>query len=441
MTLITGVIVVTLTFLYGLEFFLKKNSITSDNELTNDDVQYVHLTNKIYPFMARLEYPEGSNLPNGRFQINAFYGDLELQEDSTYKYTCNVVFNTLKSCAFMPYKDIPEFSKDDLRNYLCIDFENIQKQCAQQTKNPKYEVKIGGFSGDKQRSRIVLQVSNYKLNAAGEAVDIVEASRFEEKSTVWLHIRYPSFSFNSQLAAGALKTVLKRETQNILETGVTYEHKFFKKVTLLDDYGWLLANIRKKESIELDENKSTSFGPYFSSDGKRRLFYQTLFYINQKELVFNRRFMKLQDLAALIYGSVKIVVSINFFVAMLFAHRLRQQELVDKFFTNEREAKVEMHVMNSIVSKNADFVVKENKKRVEPVGFFEQYLQFWKMSKVRSNALEFFKRANEYIKARMDVCSFLDLFEKFSRLSEMLLSEDQLQELLFERKTIITSIS
>ena len=442
-SIVTLVIVTGLTLLYGADFFYKKNGIVTENELTSVDPEYVDIGNYEYPFMARLKFGNEFNLPSARFQINFRYWHYIEEIPGQQKFACLVEGNSQKSCAETPYNNNSlDFKKEDLSNFICPDFESIRKQCVEQTKDPNYKVLIGGNAGDKYYAFLSVQVSNFKYNSAGEKIDIVDESHFiNYDGDTWLDFRYPHFNFNSTVPNNALKTVIKKERQAILPSSFRFEQKWFKRVSLQDDLGWLAENLTNPiESVDQDESLSTSSGPYIYGNGKLRLFNQILFMVNSKTLTFTRRYMKLQDLMALIGGTIKIIVSVNFFFARLVAIYLRQRALIEDYFELKREMKENVPAINSIVTSSAEVKVKENIKGATSIGFFEWYISCGRPSAVRQGTLLFYRKANEYIGERMDVCSILELFEKFSRLSEAVLTEDQMHEFSSKKKTMIANL-
>ena len=442
LSLLTASIVGCLTFLYGNDFFYKKNGIVRDNELTSYDAQYIEITDDNLPFMARLQYKDGFNLENERYQINFRYQDWSLNADGTSKLECNVNGNSQKNCSETAYMNNTDFVRDNLNTFICADIESIRKQCVEQTKNPNYKVTIGGEAGDRRNSYLFVQVSNFKYNSAGQPTDIVDVARFEEVVDQFVDLRYPSFNFDSTLQNNALKTVLKKERQGILPSAFKYEKKLFKKVTLLDDIGWLTEKLVEPiEALEQDATLPISSGPYFAADGKRRLFFQAVFMANNKQLTYHRRYMKMQDVMALVGGTVKLVVTVNFFLAKLVAVFLRQKALVEEYFETKQHMKEEVPLVNSIVSSSVEVKVKKNNKAESTIGFFEWYLTCARQSAVRKGTLAFYRKASDYISERMDVCSILDIFEKFQRLSEAVLTEEQLNELSSKRKTILPNLN
>ena len=143
-------------------------------------------------------------------------------------------------------------------------------------------------------------------------------------------------------------------------------------MTLLDDIGWLTERLVEPiDAIEQDESLPTNFGPYIFDHGKRRLFYQTIFLVNSKTLTYRRRYMKLQDVMALVSGTVKLVVAVNFFFARLVAVFLRQRYLIEEYFEVKQQVKEEVPAVNSIVSSSTEVKVKESSKKISRVGIFE----------------------------------------------------------------------
>ena len=215
--------------------------------------------------------------------------------------------------------------------------------------------------------------------------------------------------------------------------------RYMHLVTALDDNGWMFPVTSKHESM-MPDKVDTEYLPVEKFADGRRVYYAGFFIGSKKELVHKRSFMKLQTLIAVVGGMIKSITNFFLFVVTLRAINERDEQLIEVFYkTNVRntlqnsqiELKSEETKVNTVLEKAQVVAFNENR-----CNFFNRMFSFcWKSAEQGKQAkVKELMRAHLYEK--MDVSYIIKLFEQFSLLKEMILTDDQ-KELIENKKTEI----
>lgn len=109
----------------------------------------------------------------------------------------------------------------------------------------------------------------------------------------------------------------------------------FKKVILDDDQGWILQSNKNTSVISYDrieDDFSLVLDSELTKEGNKSTCYRTVFYLEKDFELFNRSFMKIQDLAAVVGGFLKIILVILGFLSNIFNKSFRKIHLFYEMF-------------------------------------------------------------------------------------------------------------
>ena len=424
----------SLIFYYmGADLWQFRNPSVVPNEVVHENAQFINLSNGEYPFMMNLSFFDGYNTPNKGYRLLAEYSHNESDENGNRKSVCYTFRNILSDCKETSIKKLDYYKEKDISNYKCIDFKKIETHCREQTKDPKYEVELGGGFSDRINKGLKLSVVNFTFDESRQFTNIAtEADLYPSKLTHF-NLRMPSIALNNQLPENPLQTISVEENTVLHKDTVKLQWKFFKMVTFLDDKGWLTESTHKTQSIEKDR-ETTDFlnSNVFNSD--IRYFYQTLILLNSKEQEHHRRYLKIQDVIAISSSFMKGIASFCWIYVLYQGQKQLDKKLVENVFKVEikqMHSKTEEIKTNSIVS---TAVIAKRKEKTNKPGFFARCFCWCRQSATNSISNENLASAISYINSKIEVTAIVRMFEDFEKLKEILLSEEQMKELEVMRR-------
>ena len=392
-----------------------------------------------YNYMIRVGTLGDFNSPKYPFRVFGVYEELRENAKGELERTC-LFSGALTRCSeTQAFKD-PGLDEFVLSDWYCIDTKKIRDFCKKVTKNENFDPLVGGFIGDKTSSAILLGVGNYSVDKDNISSAPISVEELKKTKSIMIDIAFPKFYFDSEKPYNALITKYEVERIQINIESIRFEYRFFKKVSLTDDIGWLFEQTKRTESLVLEKIQTMNFISDLTKEGNKG-FFASYFFLNRNEMSHKRRFMKLQDVIAQVSAFVKGVFSIMLFYAVTYALYHLNCKMINNYFrvVIDKDSKVNHSINTSKACKvhtivGTSAVEGKNEKQSQtifaPVGFFSYaFLSWYKKSKEQKNRLEFYKLAIEYIDKRLDILSLLSLSDHFEKLVEMTLSEEQQMEL------------
>lgn len=143
--------------------------------------------------------------------------------------------------------------------------------------------------------------------------------------------------FNNPFIANFYNTFVKLDSAFYVQTT-----SYFCPIEVISDIGLLFTQEVKDEKLTRDE--ITSYFSYQPSDNVLARWYVQL---STKIDKYNRYYMKLQELAALVGGIINVLLVVSYFFASVFNNYLREKTMINTFF------KVNYNSFGNIMSKNA----------------------------------------------------------------------------------------
>ena len=152
--------------------------------------------------------------------------------------------------------------------------------------------------------------------------------------------------------------------------------------------------------------------------------------------------MKLPTVISQVAGTINPIILIFALCISSYNRFCSDYQLIEEMFdTIWKPFKVEVSV-NSIVEEskgNKSAVKMKVHKEATQLSFFSYYFKVCGQTGDMLRSREFFRLAREFIAVKLDVRTIIDFYEKFDKLSEMTMSDEQLDELVRKRKTVIVT--
>ena len=412
-------------YFLGQDFFYQTNPYVTNNVINNENPNFLNLSKGNYPFMIQTKFNEQDhNNPNNGFRINATYMDISINEDSSWTINCDSSINNLTICTDTKAKELESYTSKDLSNWLCLDIKKIEDQCKQQTKNEIYEVELGGGPGDKTSKYINFYLTNFNYDEAGKFINLVPIEEIND--FVDIGLRFPTYYFNNKIPGNSLKTIPMQEQIYLKKTEFLYESIELNMVTLNDDSGWLLESFSKTNSMAHERTKPSFWNTDFYQGGSH-YFYMNTINLNKKEIEFNRRYMKIQDVLAVSSGFIKLFASLCYFINNYFETRDRTNRLIESLFksrlNNVREASVEEVVIRK--NESSTSIVNLPKTEIKN-NFCVRYLGcLWRQAISTKMSKEYYEQAKKYIDNCFDAYGVVRIHVNVANLNEFLLTSEQ----------------
>ena len=433
-------IALQLTYIYGMDFFFKKNPNVLDSDVIHDSMQEIFPTTEQYPFMIRYMKDSLPNPPNMPIRINMQYLDFRTNKENNVKELYCRVREVKTNCAETPLKGDTRFAEENLNDWFCFDFEKVRKTCAEMTNNPKYKPYIGGYVQDDRLGYIQLSLSNSERNNKGELVYQSKLNEVKKLDAFMLDIRYPKFYLRKEEVKDALMTTTEVERFNLRANSFRFEYRYMKKVTLHDDVGWISESIETTNSIDLDNISPQYYTNTLEKEGWIN-FFDSIFLINRNEKVYKRRFMNLSDVISRVAGSLSPIIICFRFLVEFYNVFVRDHELIESLFDPiDFLAKPEERIkyVNKDSRMEESRIDLETPKEEIKIGFITYYFGFiFRKNPILTKSKEFFATARGIMERKMDVRSILEFNEKFEKLCQLILTDEQKNEVKRASRTSV----
>lgn len=296
LSLATLVLVVIFAFLFGTDFFFRKNPQTLTSKQNPIEFPYFNLSQEDFLVPFRINYNNGSVADiNGIIYPLAVYQKYE-KDPETQEYLFSSFNLEINQC-----HDDPNFPSFSLETYYCINFTDII------------------IGGDWDAEKMLYVTITLSFCPEGGLYNKTECPRYPElekrlssDDPYVLFFLYPEHYFQPQNKEPkeALKITYKGYTA-VLNMGlVKEEHFYFQKAKLIDDKGLVTANYENISQISLFSQKSDYYFYYNESpdEGASSLFYFLNIYMVKDYDEYSRIYMKFQDVLANIGGFIKVIM-------------------------------------------------------------------------------------------------------------------------------------
>ena len=165
----------------------------------------------------------------------------------------------------------------------------------------------------------------------------------------------------------------------------------------------------------------------------RIAYYNTIFNFNRNETVHKRRYIKLPEVISRVTGSLSSIIVCFTFLVVLYNGFLRDSLLINSLFdvSQTKPHSVVVQVDSLVDSSKVEDSKVEAKPPKEDINlsFFAFYLRVCRRSADFARNSAFFVTARSYIAEKMDVRTILELQDKFTKLCDYTLTEEQKEEI------------
>ncbi len=344
-TIICSVVIVIFTFLFGRDFYYRENPIliqelkTPDTyppafELSHDNFFFVwRITNS-----SELREDHDTHI---EVNFNHFYSELdsEVLIDTPLSY---------KLCSDVNVTN-PLMSTLGRSDWFCIDWESHRN------------LTFGGYWDDAFIAYIAMSVSTCRKGVCTPLKDMKE---FLGK-TQYIDMFVADSSFAPNDIEDPLKPKIRNYYAPIDFNLRKMDRIYFKRTVLTDDKGWILKDPIKTEISGYDKLVSDYFF-YFDEDyelvGGQRSLYEMTFYQAKPFNNISRKYMKIQDVGAIVGGLLKFVIVVGLVISKFFSKFIQSEDIMGMLFEDipvkdlrvgeNRRRTISFYRSNSVMPRN-----------------------------------------------------------------------------------------
>ena len=337
------IVVIVTTLLFGKDFYNKQNPRLYTENIKAITYNEITLFPNNFTFALRIEDEGGvpTNDPENYFSLDC------LHRSYYYNMTTQVWdFQELK-LELVPCNETlapdPKFNfNKNLSEWKCVLY-------------PEEGLKLGGSWSGNFIHDIVFSISNCNST---ECSNITDVSNYLVDNYRYISMFYAEYYFLPNDLKSPQNINYRNFYSEISTSIMKTDSIKFKSYLLFDDVGWIFQDIRTSSVIAFDRN-IPSFEFIRVKNEKDAYNYYSLFitYSSDSDKTY-RSYMKIQELAALVGGFMKIITFIGEMICGPYNRYLMKKSLVDEFFDNQK-------LIEHKISKKLKQVENRNKENEE----------------------------------------------------------------------------
>lgn len=365
-----GIIMITFCYLFGRDLFLKKNpKLISQITIPENYSDPFKLTPENFVFAWRLsdDYSKtvdysGIIYPSLKYFRQVF--------NSSGQYLVEEKSLEVTKCTRQNAKAPEFYNKHDIDDWLCLDFD-------------KYDnLTLGGF-WDGQFVNY-LQVSLYAcenesaFSGKANCTDYEHLNNFLMKNnSIYIDFLFPEYYFDVDDQTTPFKTSYKsyyyQLDLNIRKT----DRLFFKKGQLKDDQGWILSSINELSIYgfaEINDEIYINDPNNFGRENLSSKLYEIIIYTQKKFDNFQRSYMKVQDLSALIGGFMKFLLIFGKSFSLIFNNLIKDELIYYQIFDfNFQKEKLELEKKNKVKENINKIHTTKHLEKTEKINYNKEF--------------------------------------------------------------------
>jgi hypothetical protein len=458
LTMICAIVIIIFGIFFGMDFFTKKNPKVIQQTVYPDDYLppiKISPENILFPWRLVDSYSRPVDFEGKIFPRLSY---LKYVQNSTG--TILVAYSNLKieKCNSKNIQ-IPEFSnKFNISEYYCVDWSD-----GNYTFGGNFDGNyVDYFHLDFSFCKDSLVFTNNTFCS-----DFNSLLPFFYNQVVFFEVLYPETYFVPEESGNSTKINLKNYNFPIDPKLVRLDRISFTKLQILDDIGWILEDVRTYERYGVVERRTDYLIfdlKYYNQPGVNSIFYSAVFYSVKYYTSIKRSYMKIQDLAALIGGFIKIIILIAGFLAQIYNLYYRDEKLYNIFFFFEDSPQDAYKISNNLsplklskaskiecfpynMSENKNFQnkvhvfpnfnkhIEDNKNNPEKnensikgyikLGLCFEIKRIMRISK-NKDLIQFYNNIKRYFKERLDFVFYLKHLKKMEIIKSLLFNQHQL---------------
>ena len=451
LTILCVLLVAFFSIFFGNDFYYKSNPTLVSSERVTKDTNMIDLMESDFEILFRIESNkfellELDQIPQG-IVTEYFY---QVKDGSGVHKSKTGATVKPKRCSETRAPKNPLFKDMDLEQWYCFDWSALLEDARTRSNDPNAKLLFGGQRENPEFGCILIAMHNAILdenrNTIGRYTN-KEVQDWSIKNTPAIVLMYPNASIDADSVDQPLNVAYKQERFLIKAEMYRRETRVLKRLNLKDDQGWIFPTYESLSGIRQD-----SISPeFFVHDKEMEIFkrlYMGQFFLSNDETHVSRKFMKIQDLFALVGGVMKLFLSTFAAISAGYAMYYRTNDLISLLYDLDYDAKnvgdlvpdveiasVSEEKVNNLVKSNNETLARVAAKKSVSIGICAFYLQcMFRKNAEFQESLKVLKAAQEYLDERVDLEFLLRHYERFNELTELVLTNEQIEQIGANRK-------
>lgn len=325
LSLICITMALIVTFLFGKNFYLRESPNIITQTFFKDEYPIIKPKRGEILITWRIEDVNGQTIDvSDTLFLEVVAETFQRNNDTGGLDQIRVIrFNSTK-CTKEIVGDPLFYEKRNISEWNCLDWE------------AEADIDFGGnFDGD----YFTYFYIRYAFCPLGKTYDPEKCSNISDVKNLvnqyggaYFSINYPEFYFQAN-AENPMKYYYKNHFTPISFNLIRTENYYFKEVQLNDDKGWIFQDKQLSSMVTLDDVTS-DYAIRLNEDLDTMtsdLFYFVM-YFTKKQDVFDRSYMKVQDLAAVVGGFMKMILMAFGAVNYYFNLHSRNHAILNEIF-------------------------------------------------------------------------------------------------------------
>ena len=442
---------------FGNDFYNKTNPNVVSSEKVYREANKIDIMKSDFEIMFRIEdqlrnFLEPETIP---YYIEVGYNYLVQEQSGSQKTKFWSIVNP-KRCSETRAAKNKNFADINLTLWLCFDWEALHSKAKNISKNPNVSLEFGGTPEEKDMGRFRISMFSSKYDDNFKIIDQYSNKALSDwgiKHNPGLLLRYPNSVVDGDSFENPLNEVYKQERFLLKPEMYRREKRIMKKVNLEDDKGWIFPKNETKTAL-MQESVSTEYLNHnMNIENVEKSVYVAYIELANNEIDVRRKYMKIQDLAALVGGVMKLFFSSFSAISGFYAFYYRSLELFNLLYNLEKEKPnlvelIPSAEINSLSEEKVNNLVKVKDKKqatVSPIknfsiGILSFYLRFlWRQSTEAKERVKIFEAMKDYLDERFDLEFLLRHYDRFDQLVDIIMTVEQKEELNTRKKTNTSS--
>ena len=416
-------------FLFGQDFFYRKNPSTIQSKATRNYVNAINLTLNDYIAAWRIE----DSLGNAVDVTNILFPQFLHYDSDTQKYE-NL---EMKKCSELNITNNETYNK--LKYFNCFDWSN---------KN------FGGSWEDQSIYYFSLGLYYCDPNFPEKCGD---ENKIKELllNQLYLAVYYPHINFSPENNDNAY-TVVYNQYYSMISSNLIKVDKIKVHHIVIQDDKHIVFNGYTNNSVWSTSTISSDYF-FFDSVSKDESIYTVNFYMDKEYTLYRRKYVKLQEFLTIVSTFVKINYIVFKVLAIFYNRIIMYKKLTENCFTlssfsanTSFQSKINLNMSNTCpsdvkfdnyIAKTLNLVInKKRSKKYENIVFDKWFSIKYIISCRRKSSykISLYEKAKLKINNKLDILTYLQTIMEFDYIKSNLFTENQLKELSSIKKEVLT---
>ncbi len=337
-------IVLLFSFLFGKDFYFRTTPRVVMEEKTSIDYRNVTLLPDDFIFAFRIEDIDGNPYNTDLLRLSMYYA--QYVSNASGYYLINNDTDIIVNCNSIPGMNKTAFAKTKtISDWNCLNYNK--------------HLLLGGSWSSDFINFFQFQVNNNMsiVNGLSKLQDLLYSNEY------YISIYYQQSVFSPNNIDNPLSLRYKNYFYRLLPESDKRDRLFFRSYFLQDDLGWIFTTDNSTNVTALYSLQSDFYTNQIEYKSNIQYeFYSFVLYYDSDSFLYHRNFMKIQELAALVGGFLKIILVVFQFVMFYYNYFKMKLALVKLFYDNDDHVGIRrsIKIANDMFSPNKQMQVPKN---------------------------------------------------------------------------------